>query len=280
MGNKCHTQLYLQGMVSREEQPDEVKNWFKSRIRIGKSGLGKNTYANRVKEMNSSKNGTLMPDEVYCKRVWEIPDGYNLMSTLEKAILNHFKSLPWSQELRWTRGDWFHDESGIIEEHVVQQINLLNEALSEAKIVEITPEAIDKETAADKIVKQARENKTRKAPRPPCSYTLDSTKYLVKSWADCLRGVVDELYKKQGENFVRKVLNNKEFRGRANPWFSKDKNKLSIPKRTGHLSGAKIYYDLNLSGHDINRRCKLLASHFGYNFSVVTNGKENDTGND
>ena len=281
MAYKEQTQLYIQGMVAREEQPAEIKNWFNSRIRIGKSGGGENTYADRVKEMNSSKGGTLMPDEIYCKRVWECLDR-NIVSSLEKTILNHFKSLPSTPSLRWIRGDWFHDEGNIIETYIMNYMNNLNRMSDKGKIIEITPETIDKETLADQVVKQARKNKTKtsaikRGQKVPVTYILDGAEYSVKSWRACLDTVIAELFKKEGNNFVDKVLKDEEFRGRKRLWFSEDETKLF---QAGYFQPANIYYDLNLSGDTINRRCKTLASHFGYNFSATIDGKENDTRTD
>ena len=99
-------------------------------------------------------------------------------------------------------------------------------------------------------------------------------------------GVIEVLYKKEGDKFVQEALNNQEFRGRTRLWFAENKEDLYSKDSQhlksahgGYMQNAGIYYDKNLSGSAINQRCKTLANTFGYNFSVVANGKESDTRN-
>jgi len=280
MRNKYHTQLYIQGMVSHDYYNEEVKCFNDSLVRIGKSGQGASTYKKRVKELNSSKAGTLMPYEVYCKRAWEFP---NDTTQFETVILKFFKALTDTKELRYIRGDWFYDENGIIKKHITNIIDMLNIA-SEKSIVEITEKTAEKETDISLEAREKRQYKRESALGAPTKFLLDGVEYPVKSWKDCLESVIEVLYKKEGDKFVQEALSNQEFRGRSRRWFAENKEDL-YSKDSQHLTSANaeymqnpgIYYDKNQSGSAINQRCKTLANTFGYNFSVVVNGKESDT---
>jgi len=272
--NKVHTQLYIQGIVSRDPWPNEVRDEYnKNIIRVGKSGKGDSTYVDRVKGVNS---GCIRTDRYYTKRAWET-NGSDI-SDLETLLLRHLKQPSiQTKSFHHIAGDNFYDEDNLIEE-LIENVILFHNINSKQKIEEIPEEVVSNSAGINSKIKQLHSNKReyKYKDKKAYKYMFDGVEYPSSSYADIFRGLAKEVYNKE-DNFEQAVLHNDEFHGRIRPWFSKNEHDPRWPikgeakRNIQRLDGTDLWMDLNFCADDLVKRGEKLAKEFGYkDFEVIT----------
>ena len=274
MKQEYHKQLYLQGLASRDSwtvaSRDEEDKYY---VRIGKSGKGNNQYFDRVKEMNSSKGGTLMPHKVYCRRVWE---GVYDVSGIERMLLKHFKLIKNNSDFRHQCGDWFYDKNGIIEKFVTNYFEVSNKTNSKHKAVEIPVAEVAEKAGSSKVKVKNNKGSAKRTPNidTPITIKFDGEVTEHRFVSSSMAHVIEELYKKEGDTFVTEALlksqPDEEWHDRVRPWFTTDPKDIGEERWSTKVPGVDLYYVTNNNSLVKINRCIAIAKHFGYDFSVVT----------
>ena len=94
----------------------------------------------------------------------------------------------------------------------------------------------------------------------PTMVVLWGSQHSVESYADVLRTVAEELYRRHSGEFDRLL----ELKGRIHPYVARNPQALLNPKRIYEVASAGYFIDMNLNAANVLRRAERFLECFGY----------------